>query len=283
MAPVVRGVSAFARKAPPPAIRILPGISAARLVVVVREAILRGDVFFETLRRQPTWRTLLVALVLVGLIGWLDHAMSWEWSCFAPYAVPIVLVSWKEGRRWGFLFAFLCAVTYWVADSGNHPYQTEWGYALAVAGWWFYFSVLVVAAAAVRAQSEFDRVRIEALEHTHELESDVLLTSEREQQRIGRDLHDSLGPQLAATGYAATFLTNDLCRREQPEAAQAEQIRRMASDAMSLAQNLARGISPAQMDGVGLPLALEDLARTTSSQRGMAVSFHQTGIRRPQG
>jgi signal transduction histidine kinase len=35
---------------------------------------------------------------------------------------------------------------------------------------------------------------------------------------------------------------------------------------------------PPRWDDVGLPIALEDLARTTtSSQRGMAVSFHKTG------
>jgi hypothetical protein len=66
----------------------------------------------EMLRRQPSWLVLFEALVLVGLIGWFDYATGWEWSCFAPYALPIVLVVWKTDRRLGFAFAFLCAMTF---------------------------------------------------------------------------------------------------------------------------------------------------------------------------
>ena len=231
----------------------------------------------ETLQRQPQWLVLLEALVLVGLIGWFDYATGWEWSFFAPYAVPIVLVVWKTGRRLGFAFASLCAVTFWVVHIGSNPYRTDWGFALAVVGWWFYFSVLVVAAAAVKAHRELDRARIATLERTQQLELQVLRTSEREQQRIGRDLHDSLGPHLAAIGYAATFLANELHQRDQPEAAQADRVREMAGDAVSLARDLARGIFPVQMAGAGLALALEELASTTSRLTGMSVSFYETG------
>jgi signal transduction histidine kinase len=233
--------------------------------------------FPDTLQRQPKWLVLFEALVLVGLIGWFDHVTDWEWSCFAPYAVPIVLVTWKTGRRLGFAYAFLCAIAYWVADRGSNPYQTHGGFALAVAGWWFYFSVLVVAAASVKAQRELDRARIETLERTEELERQILRISEREQQRIGRDLHDSLGPHLAAIRYAATFLAKELRRRDQPEAAQADKIDEMAGGTVALARDLARGIFPVQMDGAGLSIALEELARATSSQTGLSVSFYATG------
>ena len=233
--------------------------------------------FRQTLQRQPPWLVLLEALVLVGLVGWVDHVTSSEWSCFMPYAVPIVLVSWKTGRRLGFVFAFLCTATYCAADWQNNPYQTRGGYALAVACWWFYFSVLVVAVTALKAKQELDRVRIETLERTEGLERQILETSEREQQRIGRDLHDGLGPHLVAIRYAATFLANQLRQREQPEAAAAERIGNLVGDAVSLTRDLARGIFPVQMDGAGLAIALEELARTTSSLTGVSVSFYETG------
>jgi signal transduction histidine kinase len=148
----------------------------------------------ETLQRQPARLVLLEALVLVGLIGWVDHVTHREWSCFA---------------------------TYCVADWQSNPYQTHWGFALAVAGWWFYFSAFVVAVTALKARRKLDRERIETLERTQALERQILRTSEREQQRIGRDLHDSPGPQLAAIRYAATFLANELRRLGQPEVAKA--------------------------------------------------------------
>ena len=109
------------------------------------------------------------------------------------------------------------------------------------------------------------------------VEKEILDTQDRERERVGRDLHDSLGPHLAAIAYAASFLTNDLRRRDQPEAAQAEQIREMVSQAMSHAQDLARGLFPTQMGGPVLSIALQDLARTTSKLRGMVVSFHEEG------
>jgi signal transduction histidine kinase len=231
----------------------------------------------EALLRQPPWLVSLGSLVLVGMIGWVDHVTNWEWSCFAPYAVPIVLVTWQAGRRLGFVFALICATTCWVADFGSNPYHTHLGFALAVLCWWLYFSILVVAVAALKTRRELDRLHIETLERTQALERQILRTSEREQQRIGRDLHDSLGPQLAAIRYAATFLADELHQQGRPEAAKAEQLCQLTGDANSLARDLMRGIFPMQMEGSGLAMALKDLAGTTSSLTGISVSLCETG------
>ena len=233
--------------------------------------------FPEMLRRQPARLVLFEALVLVAVIGTLDHVTGWEWSFFAPFALPIALVAWKLGWRLGLACASLCALTFWVAHLGSNPYRTNWGFAVAVLGRWFYFAVLAVAVAALRTKRELDRARITSLQRTQELELRILHTSELEQQRIGRDLHDSLGPHLAAVGYAATFLADELRQRNQPETAKAEQIRDLVAEAVSLTRSLARGIFPGPMGGTGLALALDELARTISSQTGRLVSFYETG------
>ena len=62
------------------------------------------------------------------------------------------------------------------------------------------------------------------------MEREILRTSEKEQQRIGRDLHDSLGPQLAAIGYAVSFLENELRKRGQPEVVTTGALSSAASD-----------------------------------------------------
>ena len=159
----------------------------------------------------------------------------------------------------------------------NHPYQTGWGYALAGTSRLFYFAVLVVAVAAVKEQRNADRMRILGLEHERELEREILRTSEHEKRRIGEDLHDGLGPHLAAISYAATFMADELRKRGQPEAGKAEQIRDMASHAIALTRGLARGIFPVQMDGTGLSTALADLAHTTSELTGISIPFFETG------
>ena len=228
-------------------------------------------------RRQPPWLVVVETFILVGLIGWLDHVAGWEWSFFAPFALPIALVTWRTGWRLGFACASLCALAFWVAHFGSNPYRTHWSFAVAVLGRWFYFAVLVVAVAALKAKRKQDRVRIEILERAQELELQIVQASEQEQQRIGRDLHDSLGPHLAAVGYAATFLADELRERNRPEAAKAGQIRDLVAEAVALTRDLARGIFPGEMGGTGLALALEELARTTSSQTGRRVFFYETG------
>ena len=238
---------------------------------------MRGMFLPVIFRRQPHWLVLIEAMILVGLIGGLDYVTSWEWSLFAPYALPIVLVTWKTGRLPGFVFAVLCAGTYGMVNMASNPYQTHWGFAMAVATGCFYFAILVVAVAALKTQQKLDRERIATLERAQELERQILRASEREQQRIGRDLHDSLGPHLAAIRYAATFLADDLHQRDQPEAMKAKEICVLVGEAVSHARDLARGIFPMQLDGAGLSMALEDLARIASSQTGMTVSFYETG------
>lgn len=231
----------------------------------------------DKFRGQPVWFVLTAALFLVGGIGWADYATGWEWSRFAPYAVPIVLVTWKVGRKMGFIFATLCAASYCLADWKDNPYDNRLAYLLAVAGWWFYFTVLVVAVYALKSRRELDRVRIEALERTWSLEEKILQGGEHERQRIGRDLHDSLGPHLAATRYAATLLADELRQRGQPEAAKADEISKMTAEAAVLARDLAHAIFPVQTNGAGLAVALDELAHTTSRLTGLPVSFYETG------
>jgi PAS domain S-box-containing protein len=113
------------------------------------------------------------------------------------------------------------------------------------------------------------------------LELQILAAGENEQQRISRDLHDSLGPHLAAIRYAATFLANELRQRAPASATKADQIGEMAGEAVTIARDLARGIFPVQLAGLGLALALEELADTTSRQTKMRVIFSQTGDTRP--
>lgn len=110
-----------------------------------------------------------------------------------------------------------------------------------------------------------------------QLEEEILATLDHERERAGRDLHDSLGPHLAAISYAASFLEKELREHDPARSAKAERIRGMAGDAISLARNLARAIFPVHVDAAGLGIALEELAHTTSLQTGMSVSFCETG------
>ena len=251
----------------------------ARLSLKARGSIRRNlsPTIFQLIRQQPRALVIGEALLLIGLIGWVDLLTGWEWNSFAPLALPIILVTWKVNRRAGFAFTVLCVLTFAAAHYEDHPYQTQSGFLLAVFGRWFYFLVLVVAVAAVKDQRESDRARIATLEHMRQLEGEILGACEREQQRLGRDLHDNLGSHLAGIGYAATFLSNELRAEGAPAAAKAEQIRDLVSEAVTLTRDLAHAIVPVSLEGAGLSVALEDLARSTSGITGKAISFSESG------
>jgi PAS domain S-box-containing protein len=117
--------------------------------------------------------------------------------------------------------------------------------------------------------------------HQKRLELQILAAGEHEQQRIARDLHDSLGPHLAAIRYAASFLADELREHEPAAAAKADEIGVMASNAGGIARDLARGAFPMELDRLGLALALEELAETTTRQTDMTVVSSETGHVQP--
>lgn len=224
---------------------------------------LRGQVFFK-------------ALMLLGLIGWVDYTIGEEYCVLVVYALPIIFVVWQSHQYFGFVFALLCSITWWGVHIENNPYQSDVGFALAVFSQLFYFVVLVLAIGAVKSQQELERARIGRIERAQKLEKDILWASEREQQRIGRDLHDGLGSHLAAIGYAMAFLAHDLRQHNQPEATKAEYIHELVIDANSLLHNLLYGIFSTQVDDFDLSLALENLASNTSRLSGLSVCFSES-------
>src|SRR5205814_9381597 len=92
------------------------------------------------------------------------------------------------------------------------------------------------------------------------LEKEILQVSEREQRRSGRDLHDGLCQHLTGTALAGRVLEEKLAAKTLPEARDAGNIVGLVEDGIALARNLARGISPVEMEAEGLTAAFEELA-----------------------
>lgn len=98
-----------------------------------------------------------------------------------------------------------------------------------------------------------------------ELEEQLIEISEREQGRIGRDLHDGLCQLLTGVGLTCSALKRDLGNRSLPEAATAGRIVHGINDAISMARQLARGLHPVNLQSAGLAAALLELAASTRS------------------
>jgi PAS domain S-box-containing protein len=97
------------------------------------------------------------------------------------------------------------------------------------------------------------------------LEKEILEISNREQQRIGHDLHDGVCQQLAGIAYRMDILADQLQEKKFPEAAEAERIGGLVNDTITQTRSVARGLFPVHLEESGLALALEDLATNATS------------------
>ncbi len=233
--------------------------------------------FLDAFRGQPRWAVLAEMLALSLAIGWTDFSSGWELSLFVIYALPILVVVWLVDRAYGVVFAIFGALIWWTANRNEHPYQTAWGYYVATFSRLVYFLFVAVGGAALKANRDADRSRIAALERERQLEQEIVRVSEREQQRIGRDLHDGLCQYLAAVALATKSLADDLTKAEAPHAEEAREIEDLLREAVNQSRSLARGIFPVRLDGSGLALALDEMAATTRHLTSINIRFEETG------
>jgi PAS domain S-box-containing protein len=98
-----------------------------------------------------------------------------------------------------------------------------------------------------------------------QLEREVLEVSNREQQRIGNDLHDGLGQELTGIALLLRGLENRAEREAPALSPSLEEVALLVNDAIFTTRALARGLSPVTFDRGGLSLALEELARRLSA------------------
>jgi two-component system sensor kinase FixL len=106
------------------------------------------------------------------------------------------------------------------------------------------------------------------------LEKEVLEISEREQMRIGHDLHDGVGQELTGVALLTQNLRQRLAQQGLAEESQAARIALLINRALEQTRKLARGFSPVELGPQGLETALRDLAMKVQSamQRGCSVA-----------
>jgi PAS domain S-box-containing protein len=106
------------------------------------------------------------------------------------------------------------------------------------------------------------------------MEREILEISDREQARIGHDLHDGLCQHLIGTGFASRALQQRLAEDGRAEAAEVEQIALMIDDAVRAARSIARGLYPAELEQIGLGPALQQLAADVRTRFRILCAAH---------
>ena len=225
------------------------------------------------LRGRPRFQIELLCLVIILLIGALDYEAGLDISLSPLYAAPIALAAWFVGPESAFVLA-LFTIVYWIM-----------GEALAGAiyyGWLaplincamraiFYAFYVVVLARLSRLQDSLEALAekraVLLSQETAErqrLEREMLEISEREQRRIGQDLHDGLCQHLTGTALASQVLTERLNLEHNGEAHRAQRLVDLVEEAIVLARGMAKGLYPVEMRADGLMQALEEFAAATS-------------------
>lgn len=92
------------------------------------------------------------------------------------------------------------------------------------------------------------------------LENALLEAADREQRRIGQDLHDHLCQHLLGAAFSAKALAGALDREESRHATQLHDLARLINDAVSQVRDISRGLHPVELDAAGLMSALQELA-----------------------
>ncbi len=98
------------------------------------------------------------------------------------------------------------------------------------------------------------------------LERQILEISDREQARIGQDIHDGLCQQLIGMAFNANSLQQSLGSHSVPEVAIARKLCLLLDEAITEARRVCRGLYPVRLKTEGLVPALEELAHTVTER-----------------
>ncbi|MBP7828589.1 MAG: CHASE domain-containing protein [Kiritimatiellae bacterium] len=137
-------------------------------------------------------------------------------------------------------------------------------------------------------------VRTAALREAHEriaremdermrLEDEIHSTAAREQQRVGQDLHDSLGQKLTGALFLSRGLLRQLEQAGRDEQASARQVHDALKDTVAEVRRMARGLAPVSIGEDGLADALRRLADESRQTFGVDCVFQPSGGHPPTG
>lgn len=115
---------------------------------------------------------------------------------------------------------------------------------------------------------------MDRLEDSQRLEREVLEISEREHQKIGRDLHDDLGPHLIGIEALTNVLEQKLRKKNAAEATDAAKIGRLVGEAINKLRRLAKGLCPVDLGDEGLDSSLGELTRYVEEVFGVSCRLH---------
>jgi signal transduction histidine kinase len=223
----------------------------------------------ERLERRSQPFLVLAGLAVLVVIGTIDYLTGFEVLFSVFYLLEVALAAWFVGKGFGLLMSVLSVLVWIGGDLAagarySNPLIPVWNALILMV---FYFVVVWLLTNLRALHRELEaRVRqrtaalVREMAERQRLEEEILQVSEREQRRIGHELHDSLCQHLTGTALAGQVLGERLAAKSLPEAADADKVVELVEEGITLARNLARGLYPVEMEAEGLMAAFQDLA-----------------------
>jgi len=228
----------------------------------------------------PVLMTVLAAFTLA--IGYFDYITGTDTTFSAIYLFPIAAAAWSVNLPAAYALSILSSLLWVSGDLEAGARYTSvfvplWNLAARFA--LFVFGANMVAALR-RLHTDLERRAAErAIKLTEEigrrerLQRELLRISEREQERVGHDIHDSLCQHLTGTALAAEVLAENLQSSNSPERDNAARVVALVEEGIALGRNLARGLSGVEVSQNGLMAALSDFAVSTSELFNISCRF----------
>jgi signal transduction histidine kinase len=228
-------------------------------------------------------RSLIIfsCFLLVAFIGWLDYVTGFENSLLIFYLAPIAIGTWFLGFWFGLAIAVSCVIATVLADlAGGLPRIVIWNCVTAFVAYLVFIFLLrrwhsLLSEMHLRVRERTADLQRE-LARRQQLEKEIAVVAEEERNRVGRELHDSLGQHLTGTGLLAETIANQLEKENSASRTTARKVVKLIDQGVELTREIARGLYSSELDGDGLFSALESLSRSASTGR-VKCEFEYSG------
>ena len=118
--------------------------------------------------------------------------------------------------------------------------------------------------AVIRDITDRKQAQVMLEERARGLEGEILEVSDREQRRLGQELHDSLCQHLTAVAFMSRSMAERLRKHRVVDVEDIEKIGELINDGVTEARTIAHGLHPVEMDPNGLADALQSLLQKRS-------------------
>lgn len=128
-----------------------------------------------------------------------------------------------------------------------------------------FLAVLVAGASTIILRAD--------IAHRERLEKEVMEISEREQRRIGQDLHDGLCQRLTGIALFNRSVQQKLAAKSLAEANESQRVTEMINSSIEEARRLTHGLQPVPDEPTGLMIALRELTVSTHALSKLTCHF----------